>query len=57
MQIRISDHGRLFRNVFNLAISNNLEAAAMPGVDGGFRARKNVGLFLSKLGAKKLSAT
>jgi len=56
MQVHISDHGGLFSDILDLAFANDLDAAPMPRIDGRFRARKGIRLFLREFCAEKLSA-
>ena len=57
MKIRIDHHRGLFSDVIDLAVADDLDATAMPGVDGRFSACEGVGLFERDLGAKNLSST
>ena len=44
MQVSVADDWCLVGNVFDLALSGNLDSAAMPSVDSGLRAYESVRL-------------
>ena len=53
MEVCIADHGRFFGEVFDLAVSNHFEVAAMPGEYCGFGAGEGVGLLLGEFCAEE----
>lgn len=57
MEICIADHGGFFGEIFDLAVADNLEVAAMPSVDCCFCTGEGIGLFLGELGTKKFCVT